>query len=154
MNDYGYDYYTSNDSIGFDESYYTEMTKPLFKKESFDNMIDSIIDFNIHDVQLNAKKSETEKNNMNSENDDLKNRLLNTSNHFTQTCGKYKHLLKQKYHETMQLNNQLTMFYLLLFISILLIIYQKMSINNLKQLVYIMRINTKYGYDINAPIST
>lgn len=51
----------------------------------------------------------------------------------------------------MYMNNQLYLLYFLLFISIMLIIMQKVSYANLQQLFEIIKLNSKY-YDPNAPI--
>ena len=44
MNSFGYDYYTPNESLYFDESTYAEQIKPLDKIENFSNEIDSILE--------------------------------------------------------------------------------------------------------------
>jgi hypothetical protein len=50
-------------------------------------------------------------------------------------------LLKQKYRELYEKNNQLFMFYILLFISIIIIIYQKISIQNMSNIIYILKMS-------------
>jgi hypothetical protein len=49
------------------------------------------------------------------------------------------------------MNNQLYLLYVLLFISIILIIMQKVSFGNLQQLFEIVKLNKKF-YDPSAPI--
>lgn len=44
MNSFGYDYYTPNEHLYFDELSYTEQIKPLDKIENFSNDIDSLFD--------------------------------------------------------------------------------------------------------------
>ena len=44
FNDYGYDYFQSDDTLSYDETFYTEMAKPTLVKENFDNEIDEILE--------------------------------------------------------------------------------------------------------------
>lgn len=137
---YGYDSFHFEDN-SFDESFYLESVKPLANIENFDNVIDNL-------VQNKEYTSNTESNMF------LKNKYidtLNTTKHLSSSCDKYKKIIKYKYDENYYLNNQLYIFYVLLFISILVIIFQKISCNNLKQIIYILKLNSK-SLDPNAPV--
>lgn len=62
-----------------------------------------------------------------------------------------KHILKKKDEEISYITNQLYLLYVLLFISIILIIMQKVSFGNLQQLFEILKLNMKYP-DLSAPV--
>ena len=69
-----------------------------------------------------------------------RNELFNKLNN---KCKYYHYILKQKSKEIFEKNNQLFMFYILLFISILIIIYQKITIQNMSNLIYILKMALK-----------
>ena len=50
-------------------------------------------------------------------------------------------MLKQKNYENYQLTNQILLLYVLIIFAVLFIFYQRMSINNLNQLIYILKYN-------------
>lgn len=137
---YGYDSFNFEDN-SFDESFYLESIKPLTNVENFDNLVDDLI-------QNNTCTDSTESNIF------LKNKYIDTLNstkYLSATCDKYKKIISLKYDENYYLKNQLFIFYILIFISIMVIISQKISCNNLKQLIYILKINNK-SFDPNAPV--
>lgn len=136
---YGYDAFNFEDDF-FDESFYLESMKPLTNVENFDNVINDLV----HD---NTQTTNTESNIF------LKNKYidsLNEGRYLSLSCNKYKKIIDHKYEENYYLKNQLHIFYILLFISILVIISQKINCNNLKQLIYILKLNSK-SLDPNAP---
>jgi len=136
---YGYDSFTFGDN-SFDESFYLESIKPLTNIENFDNLVDDL-------VQNNTYSEGTESNMF------LKRKYidsLNSTKYLSSSCDKYKKIIKYKYDENIYLNNQLYIFYVLLFVSILVIMSQKISCNNLKQIIYILKLNSK-SIDPNAP---
>lgn len=136
---YGYDSFRFEDD-SFDEAFYLESVKPLTNVENFDNVIDDL-------VQNKSYTENTESNIF------LKNKYiesLNSTKYLGASCDKYKKIINHKYNENYYLTNQLYVFYVLLFISILVIISQKISCNNLKQIIYILKLNSK-SLDPNAP---
>ena len=136
---YGYDSVSfDNTQFGsFDENYYLEMSKPP-KAENFDNVINDLIT-----TEDNCQINNTLKNQY------LEgigiNRYLYSSNQHL------KNIIKKKDDEILYMNNQLYLLYVLLFISIILIIMQKVSFCNLQQLFEIVKLNKKF-YDPSAPI--
>lgn len=137
---YGYDSFQFEDN-SFDESFYLESIKPLTNVENFDNLIDDLIQ--------NKSSTENTESNM-----FLKNKYIETlsaTKYLSSSCDKYKKILKHTYDENYYLKNQLYVFYVLLFISILVIMSQKISCNNLKQIIYILKLNSK-SLDPNAPV--
>jgi hypothetical protein len=135
FNEYGYDYFNGSDLIDYDESFYTEMMKPMKTKENFENEIDEILE-EIEPQQYN-------KSNYMQQYINKKNVILNNLNN---QCKYYKHALRQKYNEVLEKNNQLFMFYIIIFISILIIVYQKISmqtmtskLENMKNLIYVLK---------------
>jgi hypothetical protein len=137
---YGYDSFKFVDD-SFDESFYLESVRPLTNIENFDNVVDDLIQ--------NKEFTESTESNM-----FLKNKYietLNSTKYLSATCDKYKKIINLKYDENYYLKNQLYIFYILLFVSILVIASQKISCNNLKQIIYILKLNSK-SIDPNAPI--
>jgi hypothetical protein len=137
---YGYDSFKFDDD-SFDESFYLESVKPLTSVENFDNVVDDLIQ--------NKDFTESTESNM-----FLKNKYietLNSTKYLSATCDKYKKIINFKYDENYYLKNQLYIFYILLFVSILVIASQKISCNNLRQIIYILKLNNK-NIDPNAPI--
>jgi hypothetical protein len=137
---YGYDSFKFVDD-SFDESFYLESVRPLTNIENFDNVVDDLIQ--------NKEFTESTESNM-----FLKNKYietLNSTKYLSATCDKYKKIINLKYDENCYLKNQLYIFYILLFVSILVIASQKISCNNLKQIIYILKLNSK-SIDPNAPI--
>jgi hypothetical protein len=137
---YGYDSFKFVDD-SFDESFYLESVRPLTNIENFDNVVDDLIQ--------NKEFTESTESNM-----FLKNKYietLNSTKYLSATCDKYKKIINLKYDENYYLKNQLYIFYILLFVSILVIASQKISCNNLKQIIYILKLNSK-NIDPNAPI--
>lgn len=138
---YGYDSVSFDDNQfeNFDENYYLEMSKPQ-KIENFDNVINDLIT-----TEDNCKI-----------NDNLKNQYIegiNINRYLYSSNQHLKHIIKKKDEEMLSMNNQLYLLYVLLFISIILIIMQKVSFGNLQQLFEIIKLNSKY-YDPRAPIIT
>jgi hypothetical protein len=137
---YGYDSFTFEDD-SFDESFYLESVRPLTSVENFDNAIDDLIQ--------NKEFTENSESNM-----FLKKKYietLNSTKYLSTTCDKYKKIINFKYDENYYLKNQLYIFYILLFVSILVIASQKISCNNLRQVIYILKLNSK-SIDPNAPV--
>ena len=136
---YGYDSFKFEDD-SFDESFYLESVKPLTNIENFDNVVD--------DLMQNKEFTESTESNM-----FLKKKYietLNSTKYLSSTCDKYKKIINFKYDENYYLKNQLYIFYILLFVSILVIASQKISCNNLKQIIYILKLNSK-SIDPEAP---
>ena len=136
---YGYDSVSFDDNQfgSFDENYYLEMSKPP-KVENFDNIINDLI---------------TTEDNC-TINDNLKNKYvegININRYLYSSNQHLKHIIKKKNEEMLSMNNQLYLLYVLLFISIILIIMQKVSFGNLQQLFEIIKLNSKY-YDPTAPV--
>lgn len=138
---YGYDSVSFDDNQfgNFDENYYLEMSKPP-KVENFDNIINDLI---------------TTEDNC-TINDNLKNKYvegININRYLYSSNQHLKHMIQKKNEEILSMNNQLYLLYVLLFISIILIIMQKVSFGNLQQLFEIIKLNSKY-YDPSAPVFT
>ena len=121
----------------FDENYYLEMSRPPMKTESFDNTIDSLMALEDGEKQQVLQKRYSESMQMN-------NYLTSKNNHL-------KHVISKKNDDLSSMTNQLYLLYILLFVSIILIISQKISYTNLQQLYEIIRHNRRYP-DIGAPI--
>lgn len=132
---YGYDYFTIPNDLNYNESFYTETIKPLKQKENFDNEINNILLDDEDDLE-NPKKNYMNRLYLNKILSDKQSLFDNISN----KCQYYKKLSYHKYKEAADLKNQMFVFYILLFISIIIIIYQKMSINNMKNILYILEI--------------
>lgn len=125
MNAYGYDYYTPNDSLYFDEQSYIDTIKPLDKIENFENDFDKLLD----------------------DDNSLIKKMYEQKNQFCENLKKkYEHcvnLLQQKNYELSSNNNNITLLYILLIFAIIFIFYQRISINSLNQLLYILKWNMK-----------
>jgi len=133
---YGYDLISCNDNYGnFDENYYMEMSKPPMKTESFDNVINTLMTGDDEEKQQLLQKQCIQSKNINN--------YLNMQNNYL------KQLIEKKNNEISVMNNQLYLLYILLFISIILIISQKISYANLQQLYEILRLSKP---DPNAPV--
>jgi hypothetical protein len=133
MNAYGYDYYIPNDNLYFDESSYIETIKPLDKIENFENDIDSL---------LNDNKDES-----------MLQKLCEKKNAFCNLLQqKYKECmssLQRKNYELNYYHNHVFLLYILLIFSIIFIFYQRMSINSLNQLIYILKWNINNPTNLN-----
>lgn len=57
MNAYGYDYYTPNENLYFDETSYLETIKPLDKIENFENEVNNLVndDNSLYKTMLEKK---------------------------------------------------------------------------------------------------
>jgi hypothetical protein len=129
MNSYGYDYYVPNDALYFDDSTYLESLKPLNKIENFENDVEELInEESINDTSNNMLTNIIEK----------KNKICNMIYDNLQKCHKS---LKYKSYELHQIQSQIFLLYILLIFSIIFIFYQRMNINNLNQLIYILKYN-------------
>lgn len=135
---YGYDSISFDDNYSsFDENYYLEMSKPP-KVENFDNVVNELIQTEDNcTINNNLKQKYIEEKNI--------NRYLYSSNQ------QLKYMVNKKDEEIQYITNQLYLLYVLLFISIILIIMQKVSFGNLQQLFEILKLNVKYP-DLNAPV--
>lgn len=126
MNGYGYDYYIPNDALYFDEQSYIDTIKPLDKIENFENDVDKLL---------------------NNDDNSLIKKLCSQKNQFCENLKKkYEqcvNILQQKNYELSTTNNQLTLLYILLIFAIIFIFYQRININSLNQLIYIMKWNVK-----------
>lgn len=138
--EYGYDYFQPPPPIEFDETFYKEMVYPIKRKEAFNNDLENILD-EIDDDLNNTQNQSNYYNKM------YFNKMLNQKNtlcnNLSSQCSYYKQLLNHKYQELYKKNNQIFIFYILLFIAILVIIYQRMSIENMSNLLYMLRISSK-----------
>ncbi len=131
----GYDSWTyDNDS--WDTDYYAETNKMYNIKSSMQNKIESLTDDTQQQTDSGCVKmlSEAEYafNEMQKKAIDLKN------------------ILVDKINDNYYLKNQVFILYILIFISIIIIISQKSTINNLKQLIYILQMGSTR--QINAQI--
>lgn len=124
MNSYGYDYYVPNDSMDINDSFYLETIKPYNKIENFDNDIDDMINTN-NDSQYNSIIEKKDK---------VCNQLYNSYN-------KCKYIINRQFNEIKSLNNQLYFFYIFLFVSIVVILFQRGNINNLQHMIYMLHYN-------------
>lgn len=137
LNEFGYDYFQYADSLNYDDEFYTEMMKPVNRKENFNNEINDILD------EINCNEMNNSNNNDSMQRYMYKQR--STMNQLNNNCEYYKFLLRKKYKEVIEKNNQIFIFYILLFISIIIIIYQKISLmniasglENINRLLYLM----------------
>jgi hypothetical protein len=134
--EYGYDYFQPPPPIEFDESFYKEMVYPIKRKEAFNNDLENILEEIDEDLNNNSS------NQLN-----YYNKLLNQKNsmynNISNQCLYYKQLINHKYRELYKKNNQIFIFYILLFIAIIVIIYQRMSIENMSNLLYMLRMSNK-----------
>ena len=128
MNSYGYDYYVPNDALYFDDTTYLESLKPLNKIENFDNDIEELLN----------DDSDNKSNNMLNTIIEKKNKMCNMIYENLQKC---QQTLKYKSYELNQIQSQIFLVYILLVFSIIFIFYQRMNINNLNQLIYILKYN-------------
>ena len=135
---FGYDMISYDDNYGsFDENYYMEMSKPPMKTESFDNVIDNL---------MSMEDSEKQKILQQRYGDSIRmNNYLNASNNHL------KKIITKKNNEMLTMNNQLYLLYILLFISVILVISQKISYANLQQLYEILRMG-RANPDLGAPL--
>lgn len=137
---FGYDMISYDDNYGsFDENYYMEMSRQPMKTESFDNVINDLMTTDDGAKQQMIQRQYLESVRM--------NEYLNARNQHMQR------VIAKKNNEIQTMNNQLYLLYILLFISIILVISQKISYANLQQLYEIIRLN-KANPDLNAPISS
>jgi hypothetical protein len=128
MNSYGYDYYVPNDALYFDNTPYLETIKPVNKIENFENDIEELLN----------EESDKSNNSMLNTIIEKKNKFCNMIYDNLQKCNK---TLQYKSYELQQIQSQLFLLYLLLIFSIIFIFYQRMNINNLNQLIYILKYN-------------
>jgi hypothetical protein len=139
--EYGYDYFQPPPPVEFDETFYKEMVYPIKRKEAFNNDLENILD-EIDDDLNNTQQSQS-----NYYNKMYFNKMLNEKNtlcnNLSSQCSYYKQLIHHKYQELYKKNNQIFIFYILLFIAILVIIYQRMSIENMSNLLYMLRMSSK-----------
>ena len=138
--EYCYDYFQLPPPIEFDDSFYKEMVYPIKKKEVFNNELEDILE----EIDDDLNKSSSQTNNYNKQ---YYNQILNKKNsmynNLSNQCIYYKQLLNHKYQEIYKKNNEIFIFYILLFIAIIVIIYQRMSIENMSNLLYILKISVK-----------
>lgn len=137
---FGYDMISYDDNYGsFDENYYMEMSRQPMKTESFDNVINDLMTIDDSAKQKLIQRQYSESIRM--------NEYLNAKNQSMQR------VIAKKNNEIQTMNNQLYLLYILLFISIILVISQKISYANLQQLYEIIRLN-RANPDLMAPISS
>lgn len=137
---FGYDMISYDDNYGsFDENYYMEMSKRPMKTESFDNVINNLMTMDDNAKQQLIQRQYSESIRM--------NEYLNAKNQNMQR------VIAKKNNDINAMNNQLYLLYILLFISIILVISQKISYANLQQLYEIIRLN-RANPDLMAPISS
>lgn len=135
---FGYDMISYDDNYGsFDENYYMEMSRQPVKKESFDNVISDLMSISDNEKQRMIQRQCIESVRM--------NEYLNAQNQ------NLKRVVSKKNNDINTMNNQLYLLYILLFISIILVISQKISYANLQQLYEIIRLNRE-NPDLRAPI--
>jgi len=134
---YGYDMISYDDNYGtFDENYYTEMSRPPIRIATFENKISDLLSDDENTQKLKMNYVETVKI----------NNYLNSKNEYL------KHVIAKKNNDLNTMNNQLYLLYVLLFISVILVISQKISYANLQQLYEILRLSSKYP-DNSAPLA-
>lgn len=125
MNSFGYDYYTYNDYYNYDDNPYAEQIKPMDKIENFSNEIDSMLNTNDQSA--------------------LQKAYSQTDYYCKALQQKYKDCvmaLRQKTYEMQSNDNTIFLLYILLIFSIVFIFYQRMTISNLQQLIYILKWNS------------
>lgn len=122
---YGYDFYVPNNDQYINNMNYIETMKPLDTIENFENDVNNLLQDN--DEKSILQKIYTKKEN-------LCNTLQNKFNMCMQQL-KHKHMELNYYH------NHVFFLYIILLFSILFIFYQRININNLHQLIYILKLN-------------
>jgi|LauGreDrversion4_2_1035121.scaffolds.fasta_scaffold01053_7 hypothetical protein len=129
MNNFGYDFYTPNDTYYFDELSYSEQIKPLDKIEHFTNEVNDKIN-NPTDEEMSTLQ-----------------KLYTQKEYFCNVLQqKYKECvsnIQQKNNELLNLNSHMFLMYFLLVFSIIFIFYQRININNLNQMICFMQWNLK-----------
>jgi hypothetical protein len=130
MNPYGYDYFVPNDALYFDETSYLETIKPLNKVENFQNEIDLMV----NDEEENENGSFLQK--ALEKKDILCNQLYDNFKRCT-------NMIKYKNHQMQQMHQQLFIFYVLFIFAILFIFYQRININSLNTLIYLLKRDNK-----------
>jgi len=131
---YGYDEYSLDDN-SYDESYYIETTKPLLLKEGFDNNVETLLEQDESNEQLKYKFVQCAK----------------TNKYIAYENNKLKKIVRNGYNEFMELQNHTYIIYLLLFIAILTLVYQRVTIGELIQCVRILKLQGR-SIDLNAPL--
>ncbi len=132
---YGYDEFSIEDN-SFDESFYIETTKPLLMKEGFSNDVDCLIKEDETNEQLRLKFTKS----------------CNMNNHLIYSNNKLKKMVQNGYDEFMDLQNHTYIIYILLFIAIVILVYQRVSISELIHCVRILKLQGR-SVDLNAPVS-
>lgn len=131
----GYDSWTyDNDS--WDTDYYAETNKMYNVKSSMQNKIESLTDDTQQQTDSGCVKMLSE--------------AEYAFNEMQKKAVDLKNILVDKINDNYYLKNQVFILYILIFISIIIIITQKSTINNLKQLIYILQMGSTR--QINAQI--
>lgn len=133
MNSFGYDYYSYNDTSYFDEVDYTEQYKSLDKIENFNNNLDTFLNNDNDDDNDNENST-----NILQTLCDQKDKYCKILKHKYENCAK---IIQNKNIELSNYSAQTFLLYILLIFAIIFIFYQRLNINNLNQLVYILRWN-------------
>lgn len=124
MNSYGYDFYINNNDSYYDNSSYIETLKPLDKIESFENDIDEL-------MGLDDKKTFQKIT-------DVKNQLYDS---FQKKYKQCVFAIQKKNYEINHYQNHVFLLYVMLLFAIIFIFYQRLAINGLNQLIYILKWN-------------
>ena len=124
----------SYDDDSWDKDYYNETSNMYNVKSPMTNKIESLTndDPNQNDCS------------------DVITRAQYIFNEMQKKTSEMQLLLSEKLNDNYYLKNQIFVFYILLFISIIIIVIQKSTISNLKQFVYILQMSSNY----NTPIAT
>lgn len=121
---YGYDQF-SVDDITYDD-YYSDNALNTNSKESFSNNVNQLLYNEDYEDNMKYKLFNS----------------INTNKKLNNVCGRYKEILHYKSKELQDLQSHTYMLYILIIIAVLVIVNQKMSINSLYQLIYILKLNT------------
>jgi membrane-bound ClpP family serine protease len=132
---YGYDEFSIEDN-SFDESYYIETTKPLLMKEGLEDGVDSLLKSDECNEQLKYKFIQCAK----------------VNKYLTQDNNKLKKIVNNGYNEFLDLQNHTYIIYLLLFIAVIILVYQRVSIGELMHCVRILKYQHHGPVDLNAPL--
>ena len=124
MNSYGYDFYINNDETYYDNTPYIDTLKPLDKIESFENDIDELL--GIDDKNVVQKIA------------NVKNQLCDT---FQKKYKQCVYAMQKKNYELNYCQNHIFLLYVMLLFAIIFIFYQRIAINGLNQLIYILKWN-------------
>lgn len=133
---YGYDQFTPEEN-SYDDYFYVETTKPLYLKESFDNHAEFLVDQDDTAEDLKKKFS----------------RCASVNHQLKHRCDRLQKIVKDSYDEFLELQTHTYILYMLIFIAVIIIVNQKINIDNLRHCLDILKLQNRRGLDLNAPIA-